>query len=150
MSKFGLCFAFISARWHQNNFLTPGLSNILQNTQFTWMFCANWLNIFWVSKENIAIGQMDLSCPWTVQNETLQKCRETIPLVQVCFRFELSFTVSKLLSKIWVWNHEILTIFWLFLPFFSTRWRQKNCKTTGLFKLHQNTQFLKIWWESVE
>ena len=39
------------------------------------------------------IGQMDLSCPWTIQNEILHKCRETIPLVQVCFRFEISFVV---------------------------------------------------------
>ena len=46
-------------------------------------------------------------------------------------------------------THEILTKFSLFLAFFSARWRPKNFKTTGLFKLHQNTQFLKIWWESV-
>ena len=61
---------------------------------------------------------MDLSCPWTVQDEILQKCRETIPLVQVCFRFELSFTVSKLLSKIEVnpWNFDqIFTVFSVFL-----------------------------------
>ena len=37
------------------------------------------------------IGQMDLSCPWTVQDEIFHKCRETIALVQVCFRFELIF-----------------------------------------------------------
>ena len=64
------------------------------------------------------IGQMDLSCPWTVQYEILQKCRETIPLVQVSFRFELSFTVSKLLSKIGVnpWNFDqIFTVFSVFL-----------------------------------
>ena len=61
---------------------------------------------------------MDLRCPWTVQNEIRQKCREIIPLVQVCFRFELSFTVSKLLSKIWVnpWNFDqILAVFGVFL-----------------------------------
>ena len=63
------------------------------------------------------IGQMDLSCPWTVQDEILQKCRETIPLVQVCFRFELSFTVLKLLLKIGVnpWNFDrIFTVFSVF------------------------------------
>ena len=61
---------------------------------------------------------MDLSCPWTVQNEIFHKCRETIPLVQVCFKFELSFTVSKLLSKIWVnpWNFDqIFDVFGVFL-----------------------------------
>ena len=31
-----------------------------------------------------------------VKNEILQKCRETISLVLVCFRFELSLTVLKL------------------------------------------------------
>ena len=64
------------------------------------------------------IGQMDLSCPWTVQDEIFQKCRETIPLVQVCFRFELSFTFSKLLSKIGVnpWNFDqIFAVFSVFL-----------------------------------
>ena len=42
------------------------------------------------------MGQMDLSCPQTVKNEILQKYREIIPLVQICFRFELSLTVLKL------------------------------------------------------
>ena len=81
------------------------------------------------------IGQMDLSCPWTVQDEIFHKCRETIPLVQVCFRFELSFTVLKLLSKIGVnpWNFDqIFAVFSVFLR----EWRPKNFKTTGLFKLH--------------
>ena len=45
------------------------------------------------------MGQMDLSCPQTVQNKILQKSRETIPLVQVFFRFELSLNVLKLESK---------------------------------------------------
>ena len=61
---------------------------------------------------------MDLSGPWTVRNEILQKCRETIPLVQVCFRFELPFAVSKLLSKIWLnpWNFDqIFAVFGVFL-----------------------------------
>ena len=61
---------------------------------------------------------MDLNCPWTVQNEILQKCREIIPLVQVCFKFVLSFTVLKLLSKIWVnpWNFDqIFAVFGDFL-----------------------------------
>ena len=61
---------------------------------------------------------MDLSCPWTVQNEIFQKCRETILLVQICFQFELSFTVPKLLSKIWVnpWNFDqIFAVFGVFL-----------------------------------
>ena len=60
---------------------------------------------------------MDLSCPWIVQDEIIHNCRETIPLVQVCFRFELSFTVSKLLSKIGVnsWNFDqILAVFSVF------------------------------------
>ena len=59
---------------------------------------------------------MDLSCPSTIQNEILQKCRETIPLVR--FTFELSFTVSNLLSKIWnnPWNFDkILAVFGVFL-----------------------------------
>ena len=61
---------------------------------------------------------MDLSCPWTDQNDIFQKCRETIPLVQVCFRFQLSFIVVKLLSKIWVnpWNFDqIFAVFSVFL-----------------------------------
>ena len=62
---------------------------------------------------------MDLSCPQTIQSEIDQKCRETIPLVQVCFRFELSFTVLKLLSKIQKvnpWNFDqILAVFGVFL-----------------------------------
>ena len=61
---------------------------------------------------------MDLSCPWTVLDEILHKCRETIPLVQVCSGFELSFTVSKLLSKIGVnpWNFDqIFAVFSVFL-----------------------------------
>ena len=33
-------------------------------------------------------------------------------------------------------TREILTKFLLFLAFFSARWRPKNFKTTGLFKLH--------------
>ena len=76
---------------------------------------------------------MDLSCPWTVKNEILQKCREAIPLVQVCFRFELSFPVSKLLSKIWVnpWNFDQIFVV---SAFFSAKWRQTNYKTR-LFKL---------------
>ena len=42
----------------------------------------------------------NLSCPRTNRSEIHHKCREIIFLVQVCFRFELSLTVSKLLSKI--------------------------------------------------
>ena len=34
------------------------------------------------------------------QNETLQKYRETIPLVQLCLRFELLFYRFEVLSKI--------------------------------------------------
>ena len=34
--------------------------------------------------------------------------------------------------------------------FISVWWRQNNFKVTGLFKLHQNTQFLKIQQKSVE
>ena len=34
-------------------------------------------------------------------NKIRRKCRETIPLVQVCSRFELSYAILKLLSKIW-------------------------------------------------
>ena len=61
---------------------------------------------------------MDLSCPQTIQSEIRLKCRESISLVQVCFRFELSFTVLKLLSKIWVnpWNFDqIFAVFGVFL-----------------------------------
>ena len=32
-------------------------------------------------------SKWDLSCLSTVQNEIFQKCRKTIPLVQVCFKF---------------------------------------------------------------
>ena len=101
--------------------------------------------VFELAKENVAIwqkyrfchpiGQMDLSCPQTIRSEICQKCRETISLVQVCFRFEISLTVLKLLSKIWVnlWNfEEILAVF----AFFFARWSQNNFKTIGLFKLH--------------
>ena len=45
------------------------------------------------------MGQMDLSCPQTVKIEILQKCRETIPLVQVCFRFELSYDRFEVIVK---------------------------------------------------
>ena len=61
---------------------------------------------------------MDLSCLQTIQSEIHQKCRETIPLVQVYFRFVLSSTVLKLLSKIWVnpWNFDkIFAVFGDFL-----------------------------------
>ena len=61
---------------------------------------------------------MDLSCPRTIRSEICQKCRKTIPLVQVYFRFELYLTVLKLLSKFWVnpWNFEqILAVFCVFL-----------------------------------
>ena len=34
-------------------------------------------------------------------------------------------------------TRQILTKFSLFLAFFSARWRQKNFKTIGFFKLHQ-------------
>ena len=48
------------------------------------------------------MGQMDGSqLSPNRSNKILQKCRKTIPLVQVCFRFELSYTILKLLSKIW-------------------------------------------------
>ena len=43
--------------------------------------------------------QMDFSCPQTVQNKILHKRRENIPLLQVYFRFELSYTILKLWSK---------------------------------------------------
>ena len=64
------------------------------------------------------IGQMDLSYPRTIQSEIHHKSRETIPLVQICFRFELSLIVLKLLSKFWVnpWNFdEIFAVFGDFL-----------------------------------
>ena len=128
LSKFRLFFAFISARWRQNNFQSPELFELLQNAQFTWQVCANRSNNFWVRKENVAIwqkyrfchpiGQMDLRCPLTIRSEICWKCRETIPLVQVCFKFVLSFTVLKLLSKIWVnlWNFDqIFAVFGDFL-----------------------------------
>ena len=88
-------------------------------------FWVNRLDIFWVSKEkkrkykfSHLMGQMDFSCSQTAQSEIFQKCRETIPLFQVCFRFELSLTILKLLSKIWVncWKfEEILAVFCVFL-----------------------------------
>ena len=115
-------FEVIETSWLSRNVSNGSLD--LENIKF-W---ANRLNSFWVSKENVGIWQnyrfshpmeqMDLSCPLTVQNEICQKCGETIPLVQVCFRFELSLTVLKLLSKIWVnpWNfEEILAVFFVFL-----------------------------------
>ena len=46
------------------------------------------------------LGQMDFSCPLTVQNEICLKCRDNIPLVEVCFRFELFLTVLKLESNL--------------------------------------------------
>ena len=121
----------------------------------SWLAQKRWFTReIWKSDKNTdfltKMGQMDLSCPQTVQNEFLQKCRETIPLVQVCFGFVLSLTVSKLYCQKSESTLEILITFWLFLAFISARWCQKNFKTTGLFKLHQNTQILKIWCESVE
>ena len=115
-------FGVTQTSWLSRNFSNGSLD--LENIKF-W---ANRLNSFRASKENVAIlqkyrfshpmEQMDLSCPQTVQSEICQKCRETILLVQVCFRFELSFTVFKLLSKIWVnpWNFEqIFAVFGVFL-----------------------------------
>ena len=46
------------------------------------------------------MGQMDFSCPKTVRNEICLKCRDTIPLVEVCFRFELFLKVLKLESNL--------------------------------------------------
>ena len=111
----------------RTNFESPALPNVLQNVQFTWKLCANQLNSFWVSKDNVAIWQKYKFCHpigWIsavlkpFQNEICQNCRETIPLVQDCFWFELSFTVLKLSSKIWVnpWNFEqMLAVFCVFL-----------------------------------
>ena len=67
--------------------------------------------------------QMDLSCLSTVQNEIFQKCRETIPLVQVCFQILVIFDRYEGYSQKSEPTHEILTKFWLFLAFFSARWR---------------------------
>ena len=71
----------------------------------------------------------------TIQDETIQKCRETIPLVQVCFRFELSFTVLKLLSKILVnpWNFDqIFAVFDVFLREIASEefWNYRIIQTT--------------------
>ena len=119
------------------------LNWIFEVTQMSWLsrkvsnrslelekyeFFQNRFDSFRVSKDNVAIwqkyrfshpiGQMDLSCSQTIQNEICQNCWETIPLVQVCFRFELPSTVLKLLSKIWVnpWNFDqIFAVFGVFL-----------------------------------
>ena len=44
-----------------------------------------WAKNLWQCDKNTdfltRMGQMDLSCPHTVQNEILQKCRKTIPLI---------------------------------------------------------------------
>ena len=86
---------------------------------------------------------MDLSCPWTVQNETLQKCRETIPLDQICFGFELSFTGLKLLSKIWVnpWNFDqIFAVFCVFLREMASEefWNYRIIQTTPEYTIPVN------------
>ena len=88
------------------------LSNLNYRMHNSWK-CANQLNYFRASmpsKENVAIwrknrffhlmGQMDFSCPQTVRNEICLKCRDTIPLVEVCFRFELFLKVLKLESNL--------------------------------------------------
>ena len=85
------------------------LSNLHYRMHNSWK-CANQLNNFWASKENVAIwqknrfshsmGQMDFSCHQTIRNDICLKCRDTIPLVEVCFRFELSLTVLKLESNL--------------------------------------------------
>ena len=137
----------------QTSWLSRNVSNgslDLENIKF-W---ANRLNSFWVSKENVAIWQkyrfshpmeqMDLSCPQTVQSEICQKCRETIPLVQVCFRFELSLTVLKLLSKIWVnpWNfEEILAVFCVFSPQDSVRIILKLSDYSNYTRIHKSRKF---------
>ena len=86
---------------------------------------------------------MDLSCPWTVPNEIFHKCRETIPLVQVRFRFELSFTVSKLLLKIWVkpWNFDkIFAVFSVFLREMASEefWNYRIIQTTLEYTIPEN------------
>ena len=97
------------------------------------MLYANRLNSFWVIKENVAIwqkysfchpiGQKDLSCPRTIRSEICWKCRETIPLVQVCFRFGYLYYLLRFWSycKKSEPTREILTKFSLFLAFFSPR-----------------------------
>ena len=95
--------------------------------------------------------QMDLSCPPTFQNEIFQKCRETIPQVQILFWIWVIFDCFEVISQKSESTHEILSkILAVFFAFFSARWRQNDFKTTGLFKLHQNTHFLKILRKSVE
>ena len=85
---------------------------------------------------------MDLSCPQTVQSEICQKCRETIPQVQVCFRFELTLAVLKLLSKT-----ESIFENWIYFRLFLRFSPQDGVRR--ILKLpdysNQNTQSLKIW-----
>ena len=45
------------------------------------------------------MGQMDLSCLQTVQNEICQKCRVTISLVQVCFTIWIIFDRFEVIVK---------------------------------------------------
>ena len=47
------------------------------------------------------MGQMDGSQLFPNLSNKFFRKWGTIPLVQVCFRFELSYTILKLLSKIW-------------------------------------------------
>ena len=69
--------------------------------------------------------------------------RETIPLVQVCFRFELSFTVSKLLSKIRVnpWNFDkSFAVFGVFLREIASEafWNYRIIQTTSEYTIPEN------------
>ena len=96
------------------------------------------------------MGQMDLSCPQTVQSEIRQKCRENYSpsssLFQIWIIFDRFEVIVKNLSQpLKFWGN-----FGCFLRFSPQDGIRIIFKTTGLFKLHQNTQFLKIWWKSVE
>ena len=116
---------------------------------------------------------MDLSCPRTVQNEILQKFRETIPLVGILFQIWIIFDRFEVIVKNLSQHLKFWPNFGCFLrlspqddvriifqhPDYLIYFRVHNSPASfvqigwiiseWLFKLHQNTQFLKILQKSV-
>ena len=101
------------------------------------------------------LGLKLLIKPKSVQNtDFVTQLGKWISAVPEPFRMKFSRNVEKLFPKFKFVSdlnyllpfrsycqksestREILTKFSLFLAFFSARWRPKNFKTTGLFKLH--------------
>ena len=99
----------ISARGRWNNLNTLRLFVLLENAPFLIIVCKS-VELFLNKQRKCSdLTKIQIFSPNGTNgsqlspnrsNKMFQKCRETIPLVQACFRFELSYTILKLLSKI--------------------------------------------------